>query len=221
MKQICSIAKRFFKLIASFWPLWLLFGLVLVLAKTEHFNGLKFLLITFVILFLSIPQNIVHGLIGARGSIRVFFCLFIGWSFAFSGIYYWGFFKNAVVTEYENQERLLFQSNTPQQRPIHDTIYIVGLYDSLGQRPFFINEKEVVETTTTKVTFGLVLRNTFMVSLTQQPSDFFNMAISQYEVEKENHVDLLEWFLIVQIFISWILFGVFISILYNKFRRES
>lgn len=33
--------------------------------------------------------------------------------------------------------------------------------------------------------------------------------------------DLFHWLLILQVFISWILFGVFISILYNKFRYES
>jgi len=33
--------------------------------------------------------------------------------------------------------------------------------------------------------------------------------------------DLFEWILIFHIIISWIFFGVFISLLYNKFRYES
>ena len=221
-KRINFVIHRVWKLMKNFWPLGLLYGLVLVFAILEYYHGLTFFLIGFVLVFVAIPQNIVHGLIGARGSIRVFFCFFILWTFAFSGVYYWGFFKNSVISESENKESLLFQYQTPPLKAsLGDTIYIEGFYDSLGRKPFFVKKNEMREPLVTKVSYGLVLRNTFLVSLTQQPSDFFNLAISQYEGEKEYHMDILEWLLIVQIFISWILFGVFISILYNKFRRES
>lgn len=97
----------------------------------------------------------------------------------------------------------------------------------------------------------MVWRNTIMTTLMQEPTDFFAIATTfnaQMEGSKriivrngdkdvyescpntsnggmfsvnEQKASLFHWILIFQVLISWIFFGVFISLLYNKFRYES
>lgn len=78
------------------------------------------------------------------------------------------------------------------------------------------------------ISFGFVLRNTIITSLIQEPTDFFAAASTYNEAQAQDGLKtdkekarLFNWILIFQILISWIFFGVFISILYNKFRYES
>ena len=77
-----------------------------------------------------------------------------------------------------------------------------------------------------------VLQNTLMTSLMQEPTDLFsccsvyNNINNPQEQNLNGYIDeescrFFTWILLVQVFISWIFFGVFISILYNKFRYES
>jgi len=88
-----------------------------------------------------------------------------------------------------------------------------------------------------RIGFNTVFQNTLLTSLIQEPTDLFAIASSYNEIETggiaansgtiekwEHDRDvsrIFNWILILQVFISWIFFGVFISILYNKFRYES
>ena len=97
------------------------------------------------------------------------------------------------------------------------------------------------------ITFGFTWRNTILTTLMQQPVEFFSIAatanesmdsptlsktinssqnrfLKQYNkgsMQDSNKAALFYWILIIHILISWIFFGVFISLLYNKFRYES
>ena len=87
------------------------------------------------------------------------------------------------------------------------------------------------------VGFWTIFQNTLLTSLMQESTDLFAIASSYNDIEAsevtgngnnpekwEHDRDLsrmFSWVLILQVFISWIFFGVFISILYNKFRYES
>ena len=77
-----------------------------------------------------------------------------------------------------------------------------------------------------------VFQNTLMTSLMQEPTDLFSNCSVYNNINSPEEQNLngfndeescrfFTWILLVQVFISWIFFGVFISILYNKFRYES
>jgi len=77
-----------------------------------------------------------------------------------------------------------------------------------------------------------VFQNTLLTSLMQEPTDLFSCCSVYNNINSPQEQNLngfndeescrfFTWILLVQVFISWIFFGVFISILYNKFRYES
>lgn len=77
-----------------------------------------------------------------------------------------------------------------------------------------------------------VFQNTLLTSLMQEPTDLFSCCSVYNDInspleqnlngfDDEESCRFFTWILLVQVFISWIFFGVFISILYNKFRYES
>lgn len=80
------------------------------------------------------------------------------------------------------------------------------------------------------IDYPTVLRSTVMTFLMQEPTDLFAVA-STYNAEMSPHTqsnendkqktDQFHWILIFQVLIGWIFFGVFISLLYSKFRYES
>lgn len=83
-----------------------------------------------------------------------------------------------------------------------------------------------------RIQWPKVFQNTLMTSLMQEPTDLFsncsvyNNINNPEEQNLNGYIDeescrFFTWILLVQVFISWIFFGVFISILYNKFRYES
>lgn len=83
-----------------------------------------------------------------------------------------------------------------------------------------------------RIRWYTVLQNTLMTSLMQEPTDLFSCCsvFGDIQSPKEQNLNgytdgescrFFTWILLVQVFISWIFFGVFISILYNKFRYES
>ena len=121
------------------------------------------------------------------------------------------------------------QKNTPVRDTTRDTVFLYGFVQDQGT-PYFINE-EIHEYQ--KITFGDVLWNMVLTSLIQEPTDLFaaTATFNQGMYHSDNGVineaidrgraHLFHWILILQILISWILLGVFISILYNKFRYES
>ena len=207
-------------------------------------------LLILLLLLLIRPMNVVYGLIGTSGSVGYFFASVIIISLIFTCIYYWGFYHKSAVCYDVNQPHIRFemfrdsayteqsvQKNAFVRDTMRDTVFLHGLALEQGM-PYFINEEIHVYQ---KITFGDVLRNTVLTSLIQEPTDLFaatatfnigmyhthaNSLNDQNNQARNEQVDrarahLFHWILILQILISWILLGVFISILYNKFRYES
>ena len=222
----------------NFSLIWIGLAVLLVAAIPALFNcwwlTRLFLFVGLVLIFLLMlcfPMNTVYGLIGTRGSIRVFFLALIVINLVFSCIYYFGFYRKAGICYEVNQPHVSFDYNpqNPQvSEPFHrDTIYLHGLTSDNGLPYFVMEERHQYQ----RISYGKVIRNTIMTSLMQEPTDLFAATAvfneANYvdnEVQKridESRSNYFHWILILQILISWILLGVFISILYNKFRYES
>lgn len=194
----------------------------------------RIMVITLTSLMLLRPMNAVYGLMGTSGSIRILFINFVVISLVFSTIYYFGFFKDAGISYGVNQPHIdytFFANDTAGDMPKiiekRDTMVLEHHRDSM-----FFKESVVHVTTDTlhyqKIEFMRVWRSTIMTTLTQEPTDLFSIASvhnapmesGDVVLDKEKS-DLFEWIIIFHIIISWIFFGVFISLLYNKFRYES
>lgn len=195
-------------------------------------------IITIVLTATKRPMNIVYGLIGTSGSIQQFFLSFIIINLVFAGIYYLGFFEKAEISYDLNQPHVRFKKLDSPQCAQKDTIFIYSVYSD-SAKSYFLQERELHKYQ--RIDAFLVVRNTIMTSLIQEPTDLFNAAITyneamydttgmatleknamnaQAQFDKERS-ELFHSILILQILISWILLGVFISILYTKFRYDS
>lgn len=108
---------------------------------------------------------------------------------------------------------------------IKDTVIIVA--PAKHQVPYYEEEHSYQ-----RIRFITVLQNTMLTSLMQEPTDLFaaGTTYNDMKIKEEQNLNgsndymtsrIFSWILVLQIFISWIFFGVFISILYNKFRYES
>ena len=201
--------------------------------KVFAFAGLA--LIPYFLVIRKHPLNLVYGLVGTRGSIRVFFFSFLIINTMFGLIYYMGFFRDAKISYDVNLPHICFSKEDMPYGDYKDTIYI---YSDAGIS-YFLQTKDYPQYQS--ITCEQVFFNTFVTSLIQEPSDLFAAASTfneaMYDITGMNENDklllkkisridysqstLFHWILIVQILISWILLGVFISILYNKFRYES
>ena len=198
----------------------------------ETVGGIALLLMS--ILLLTKPMNAIYGLIGTSGSIRLFFGTFILITLIFAFIYQFGFFQNAGITYDVNQPHIDFHMFAGSSRTDsikvfekRDTVFIEHSKDSVS-----IQESIIHVTNDTlcyqKIDFSKIWKSTIMTTLTQDAADLFTIAIvhnasmdSGDSVLDEQKSYLFEWILIFHIIISWIFFGVFISLLYNKFRFES
>ena len=163
-------------------------------------------------------MNVIYGLIGTHGYIGLFFVLFIVINILFSEIYYAAYFKNAGITYDINQPHVEF-----------------GIFDSsdLSEKPILCEEQiESLPSTNSdsihyyyRIERMWVYQNTFLTSLMQEPSDFFSVSSTftgvRQSADDSNYwlARSFSWFLIFHIFISWILLGVFISLVYQKFRN--
>lgn len=198
----------------------------------ETIGGVALMLMS--ILLLAKPMNAIYGLIGTSGSIRLFFGTFILITVIFASIYQFGFFQNAGITYDINQPHIDFQmfagtSRTDSVRVFEkrDTVFIEHQKDSISVKESVIhvtNETLCYQ----KIDFMKVWKSTIMTTLTQDVADLFSIAtVHNASIDCRNSVldekksYLFEWILIFHIIISWIFFGVFISLLYNKFRYES
>lgn len=256
--------------LSNFYPIWIIIialGVAAFFAWNNIWEIAQWIawisMGLFVLFMLSMPMNLVYGLIGTKGNIRVYVFLLILINFIFSLIYYSTTFKDAGVTYDINQPYISFGMFTGKDKDvetcsiqIRDTSYI---YDVDGNKISYAVSEETHNYQ--RVDFMYVLKNTFMTSLMQEPSDFFAIASTYNRAVDEREKDILgykdsckpiccckdcncrkefgevvidpkhnrdqqkselfHWLLILQVFISWIFFGVFISILYNKFRYES
>lgn len=217
-----------------FWPIWIIIiGLVVAafFAKGDNWHTAQWIawisMGLFVLFMLSMPMNLVYGLIGTKGNIKIYVLLLIIINGIFSGIYWFAIFNKAGMTYDINQPYISYEMfNDNDTHSVHncDTTYI---YNMSGEKISYTVEEHKYQ----KVEYMFVLKNTFMTSLMQEPSDFFatastfNIGVDDFNEDdkllNQQKSELFHWLLILQVFISWIFFGVFISILYNKFRYES
>ena len=202
--------------LGDFPYIWIFFALLLgaaLLAFAGLWGAAKIAglagVLTLVAILLVRPMNAVYGLMGAGGSIRMFFCTFLGISFLFAGVYQLGFFHDAGVSYDVNQPHIDYGLYAGSDRCAR-TVPVDG--EELRYQP---------------VSFWFTLRNTVLTTLMQEPTDFFSVASTFNEAQSPDaaldrqKASAFQWVLIFQILISWIFFGVFISLLYSKFRYES
>ena len=195
------------------------------------------------------PMNAVYGLMGTSGSIRIFFFNFVIISLIFSSIYYFGFFKDAGISYDVNQPHIDYQkyavtakadtTKTDSLKIIvstkRDTVYVEHQLDTISYTETiiqtYVTRDTIMPTTPLQyqpIGFLQVWRSTILTTLTQESADLLAIATVLNEAMESTNVgldkeksELFEWILIFHIIISWIFFGVFISLLYNKFRYES
>lgn len=220
--------SRILKHLGTFWLPWLLLVAMLVVAilQIQWYICIMLGLAAIFILILCIkPMNIIYGLIGTRGNVRYFFILFLLINFLFAAIYYEAFFKKAGITYNLNQPHVEFGmfdsfSFSDGRFWVPDT-RIVQLGDSTENLP--VNNHDSAHYYY-RVTPLWVLKNTLLTSLMQGPTDFFSIANTYtgdnpYSDHNYNISNGLHWFLIFHVLVSWILLGVFISLIYQRFRR--
>lgn len=207
-----------------FWLPWIIFGLMLFVAFSCEGSckrlWLYVLMSVFTIALLFKPMNIVHGMIGTQGDIRLFFIYFLIVNFIFSTIYYFAFFKNAGITYDVNQPHIEYSMFKTES----DTVMMKDVCCGSKEESLPATMNDSVHYYY-RTTYDWVLRNTFLTSLIQEPTDFFSacgtftglqqtQASPNYAIARTFH-----WFLLFHILVSWILLGVFISLIYQKFRN--
>lgn len=206
----------------------------------------RIMLLGLAALIIMRPMNAVYGLMGTSGSIRIFFFNFVIISLIFSSIYYFGFFKDAGISYDVNQPHIDFQKYAVMAKadtaktdsPIiivstkRDTVYVEHQLDSASYTETvihkYVTRDTIIPLQYQPIDFLQVWRSTILTTLTQESTDLLAIATVHNEAMESTNVgldkeksELFEWILIFHIIISWIFFGVFISLLYNKFRYES
>lgn len=223
--------------------IWIFIGLLLlsvflVLISDNLWNIAKIIgfcsLLLIMLLLLIKPMNAVYGLIGTSGSIRLFFCNFILITIIFSLIYYFGFLNKAGISYDVNQPHIDYQrfANTSQRESVcvvesRDTLFVEHLVEGMSFPESIIQvSRDTIHYQ--NINFWSVWRSTILTTLAQEPSDLLacatvhNKAMESSDVGlDEQKSTLFEWILIFHIIISWIFLGVFISLLYSKFRYEA
>lgn len=245
-KLIGNVGNKILNHMKDFSAAWLLLLMILIGASCsfygEWFTARLFIipsLVLFVLLFLGKPLNVIFGLIGTTGVITVFVFNILIINLIFGSIYQIGFFQKAGISYDVNQphiEYALFSNNPSECSSLlltkRDTVFVRNLYDE-SNTSFFVTEEQF---SYQPIDFETTLYNTIMTSLMQEPTDLFSAAavcnnaqdeiVSQIlSIDNVNRnsekSQMFHWILSLQILISWIFFGVFISLLYSKFRYES
>lgn len=242
--KLGSIPTLIIEIVLLFFALWLVPNSPL--NWTYNHWWCRILLTALAVLIIMRPMNAVYGLMGTSGSIRIFFFNFVVISFIFSSIYFFGFFKDAGISYDVNQPHIDFQKyagtakadTVKMDLPIivvstkRDTVYVEHKLDSISYTEIIIRTHVTRDTLSAihyqPIDFMQVWRSTIMTTLTQESTDLLSYATTHNEAVESTNVgldkeksELFEWILIFHIIISWIFFGVFISLLYNKFRYES
>lgn len=240
-----TIIHRAIDYFLNFWYIWggliVLFLIVWLVVPYDwtislYLVGIILVLVTTLIIFC--PMNAVYGLMGTSGSIRLFFINFLFITLLFAGIYHFGFFQYAGISYDVNQPHIdynLYEQRCHKEDIIQsDTLVYKRLIGSVWKRDTTIQETKLQYQ---PIGFCITWRNTILTALMQEPTDFFSAASTYNESMVDPHIShdkqlkeieldkqkakTFQWILIFQVLISWIFFGVFISLLYNKFRYES
>lgn len=249
-RKIVFFAEQTWNHLKSFWMPWLFLGVIFGVSFFDFADEqvkmwlIAGFMLAFVVALIIKPMNIIYGLIGTHGYIWFFFLLLIGINFLFGFLYYNTFFRHAGITYDTNQPHVDFLAFQGDNDSIKDGRWVVnhgivtnsptdacvdsacccGLADE--RRTIFEGHEALMDSAYYyRVSFPWVLRNTFLTSLMQEPTDFFSVSgVQQNRSENvgKHYVGLEEWFhwfLIFHILVSWILLGVFISLIYQKFRN--
>lgn len=209
----------------SILALILVFGFSVSYNCTQHpfFKiGVYISLLGALIAFIRIPMQIVYGLVGTKGELRKLISMLVVVILIFSCTYWFGFFKNAGITYDINSPQVVYHmfDGEPQKEdiaisPEDDAAYRIkiekfdhGVPDDNGR--YY-----------KRISYGYILKNTIQTTLVQEPAAFFDIVTSEFKpCENEDKASLFYYILLFQILISWIFLGVFISLLYQKFRNE-
>lgn len=239
-----------------FWLPWFFLAILAVACAFGYETRIIIMSISmglFVIALVFRPLNIIHGLIGARGDVKMFFLMFCLINFLFSGIYYYGFFQFAGITFDVSQPHVEFFSFEEQDRSVkamvieeeNPTVVKNNRMEQLDFHGVRIkdsgdNEKKVATKKTKyeylprpqsesahfyhRIDYIWVLQNTFLTSLMQEPTEFYSFTCTyngNHDYNDRNAVMArgFHWFLVFHILVSWIFLGVFISLIYQKFRN--
>lgn len=221
LRKVRQYLCAFFHHLVSFWFPWLVLIAMLVVSCLSVPNEMTYLVIlvfVFLAMLLFRPMNIIYGLIGTHGYIGLFFFVFFFINFLFAKIYYHTCFEKAGITYDINQPHVefdLFDSYEGIER-------MVLCSDSLERLPATCKDTAHYYY---RVDFSWVMRNTLLTSLMQEPTDFFSVSntyTGQRQGKEDPNYDMAKffhWFLIFHILVSWILLGVFISLVYQRFRK--
>ncbi len=241
--------RKHFKHFSYIWVLLIVLFIISWLLVPNHWEIsvklIGFVLALLTLLLLIRPMNAVYGLMGTSGSIILFFFNFIIITLLFAGIYDLAFFKDAGISYDVNQPHIdyaLFASDTQvdttavakigKNRAIkteerRNTLHIERQLDTI------VLKETIVQVTLDtlhyqKINFWQVWRSSILTTLTQEPAELltsasvYNDGMGSSDVIKDRQKSsVFEWILIFHTIISWIFFGMFISLLYNKFRYES
>lgn len=230
--------KRFWNHLLDFWVVWVLLFVILVFSWAVHWvPWVKYVVyisaVLFVVYMLYKPMATVYGLIGGSANIRTFLFNFFLITFLFSFVYYNLFFKDAGVCFDGNNPILCYSifegEKNVNERALLDTTHLMVVEERITDSARVC--EQVIQTKVDtlcyhRVSYWLVLKNSFLTSLTQSPSDFFfqvsdfgeNMNTITFDNERTSIFSII---LLLHVLISWLFLGVFISLLYSKFRYEA
>ena len=236
--------KRLFNYFLNFPLIWIIFALLIAEAIIAYCTTWEVAKIfgyiatgALALILIWKPMNAVYGLMGSSGSISLFFGNFLLITVILTCIYQLAFFHNAGVSYDINQPHIDYDCYKPGDarvsKDVTDTTQIITLHlvNGIEQRD---TVKQLQTITYQPITFWQTWRNTITTTLMQEPTDFF-AAAATYNAKMDDGIKnndghrtldeqksaAFQWLLIIQVLISWIFFGVFISLLYNKFRYES
>lgn len=235
---VSFVEHRVIPHLASFWIPWLFIVCMVVvswLCFPWDLIGLSILMFGFVLFMIFKPMNVIHGLIGTRGDIRLFLGMFLFINLCFSCIYYFGFFKDSGITYDLNQPHVEFnifmgedrdgffpevnKENVPDNSVMsHDRSQCRIIAKPLPASP--VHSIHYYH----RISYKWVLQNTFLTSLMQEPTDLYTFSCTytgnHNKADNNKRVaNCFNWFLVFHIMISWVLLGVFISLIYQKFRN--
>lgn len=233
--KLSKLGGRLLSHLLDFWVIWALLGSMLFLSLVFHWTPagkcLAYLLAgIFVVNILCKPMSAVYGLVGGSTTIQTFLFNFFLITVLFSFIYWGLFFKNAGIC-YDGDNPQLQYVMTDSVQYKYDTVSRVIVEERITDSSIIRQQviQTYVDTVTTNyhsISYWMVLKNSFLTSLTQGPSDFFfqvsdfgeNMNTISAEKDKTSLFSLI---LLLHVLISWLSLGVFISLLYSKFRYEA
>lgn len=236
-----TFLKNGYEQLRDFWLLPLSLILICVFALINLPIVFCYIPIAIILLrFILKPMNTVYALVGTSGSGIEFIIHLLLFFVVFSWIYYCVLFQNAGVcynngetfVEYEMfsdyKHQRIGGSNHIDSIQVVPHIATVCKEHTLDGRRFYDTIRQTTFDTLhfKPVKVWVIMENTILTSLQQCPTEFFycNSVFAKNLAEDltdKNRVVLFSTILIIQVLFSWLFLGVFISLLYNKFRYEA